>query len=158
MYYNPILFRSHRGADTLIQQAREWESSGEYPRAVECYVKVTKNVTQDTNVLEKCWLKAGELSIKFLGQERAASVVELVAPRLMEIGKNSHVSFFIHWSLNGGFSLAKAKNIWELYKPLVSDRGRNPATFNFVSNPLPPTPNILSFFTPPPSHECIEFL
>ena len=41
-----------------MQQAREWESSGEYQRAVECYVKVTNQVTQDQKILEKCWIKA----------------------------------------------------------------------------------------------------
>ena len=48
-----------------MQQAREWESSGEYQRAVECYVKVTNQVTQDQKILEKCWIKAsivGKLS------------------------------------------------------------------------------------------------
>ena len=75
-----------------MQQAREWESSGEYQRAVECFVKVTQKVTQDTNVLEKCWVKAAELSLKFLGQDRATQVVDLVGPRLVEIGKFTPVS------------------------------------------------------------------
>lgn len=41
----------------MVRQAREWESSGEYARAVECYLKVTTNLTDDRNVLEKCWMK-----------------------------------------------------------------------------------------------------
>lgn len=41
----------------MVRQAREWESSGEYARAVECYLKVTTNLTTDINVLEKCWMK-----------------------------------------------------------------------------------------------------
>lgn len=48
------------GAEALVQQAREWESNGEYQRAVECYVKVTNQVTQDLKILEKCWLKVSE--------------------------------------------------------------------------------------------------
>lgn len=88
---NVLLFYCS-GADTLLQQAREWESSGEYPRAVECYVKITNKVTQDTHILEKSWVKAGELSIKFLGHDRATSVVEIVGPRLTEIGKYAPVS------------------------------------------------------------------
>ena len=47
----------YRGAEALVQQAREWETSGEYVRAVECYVKVTNKVTSDTHILEKCWVK-----------------------------------------------------------------------------------------------------
>ena len=49
-----------RGAEALVQQAREWESNGEYQRAVECYVKVTSQVTQDQKILEKCWLKVSK--------------------------------------------------------------------------------------------------
>lgn len=41
----------------MIQQAREWESSGEYARAVECYMKVTPKLTSDLTVMEKCWMK-----------------------------------------------------------------------------------------------------
>lgn len=45
------------GIEAMVRQAREWESSGEYARAVECYLKVTTNLTDDRNVLEKCWMK-----------------------------------------------------------------------------------------------------
>lgn len=47
----------YRGAESMIHQAREWESSGEYARAVECYVKVTNKMTDDARILEKCWMK-----------------------------------------------------------------------------------------------------
>jgi len=46
-----------RGADTLIQQAQGWESKGEYLRAIECYARVTADVTADPNVLQRCWVK-----------------------------------------------------------------------------------------------------
>lgn len=45
----------------MIQQAREWESSGEYARAVECYLKVTDQLTSDREVLAKCWMKVCKL-------------------------------------------------------------------------------------------------
>ena len=56
-YEATMVKNSTRGAETLIQQAREWESNGEYQRAVECYVKVTPKVTQDVTILERCWVK-----------------------------------------------------------------------------------------------------
>lgn len=56
------------GADSLLEQARQWESSGEYLRAVECYVKLTKQHTEDVNLLEQAWYKAGDLAVKFLGK------------------------------------------------------------------------------------------
>ncbi len=45
----------NRGAGLL--QAREWESSGEYARAVDCYVKINSKVTADKNIMEKSWRK-----------------------------------------------------------------------------------------------------
>lgn len=41
----------------MLQQAREWESSGEYARAVECYLKVTDQITSDRDTMIKCWIK-----------------------------------------------------------------------------------------------------
>ncbi|KAK2889898.1 intraflagellar transport protein 172 homolog isoform X2 [Channa argus] len=74
-----------RGVEGLLEQAREWEQSGEYSRAVECYLKVK----DDSNLalMEKCWMKAAELSIKFLGGERAVEVIQVVGPRLTHLRK-----------------------------------------------------------------------
>lgn len=43
------------GVEGLLEQAREWEQSGEYSRAVEFYLKVK----DDSNgaLVEKCWMK-----------------------------------------------------------------------------------------------------
>lgn len=44
-----------RGAEGLLEQAREWEQSCEYSRAVECYLKVKDD--SDAALMEKCWMK-----------------------------------------------------------------------------------------------------
>lgn len=44
-----------RGVEGLLEQAREWEQSGEYSRAVECYLKVKDDA--NTALMEKCWMK-----------------------------------------------------------------------------------------------------
>lgn len=44
-----------RGVEGLLEQAREWEQSGEYSRAVECYLKVKDD--SNTALMEKCWMK-----------------------------------------------------------------------------------------------------
>ncbi|OWF38575.1 intraflagellar transport protein 172 homolog [Mizuhopecten yessoensis] len=87
-YDHEMTDKSTKGAESMVQQAREWESSGEYARAIECYLKVTPQLISDLNVVEKCWLKAGELAIKFLGQSKAQTVVEIVAPKLAEMRKH----------------------------------------------------------------------
>ncbi|CAC5423828.1 IFT172 [Mytilus coruscus] len=91
-YDREMTSSSTSGLEAMIQQAREWESSGEYARAVECYMKVTPKLTSDLTVMEKCWMKAAEISIKFLGNERAQAVVETVAPRMGEHRKFSQAA------------------------------------------------------------------
>lgn len=44
-----------RGVEGLLEQAREWEQSGEYSRAVEYYLKVKDD--SNTALMEKCWMK-----------------------------------------------------------------------------------------------------
>ncbi|XP_060947369.1 intraflagellar transport protein 172 homolog [Limanda limanda] len=73
-----------RGVDSLLEQAREWEQSGEHSRAVECYLKVKDD--SNTELMVKCWLKAAELSVKFLSGDRAVEVIQVVGPRLAQLG------------------------------------------------------------------------
>jgi intraflagellar transport protein 172 len=60
-YEAAVSKNSRKGAESLVGQAREWEGSGEYTRAVECYLKVTDEVTTDANLLFKCWMKVQDL-------------------------------------------------------------------------------------------------
>uniref|UniRef100_UPI003AACFFE7 intraflagellar transport protein 172 homolog isoform X1 n=1 Tax=Centroberyx gerrardi TaxID=166262 RepID=UPI003AACFFE7 len=76
-----------RGVEGLVDQAKEWEQSGEYSRAVEFYLKVKDG--SNTPLMEKCWMKAAELSIKFLSGERAVEVIQTVGPRLTQLRKYS---------------------------------------------------------------------
>ncbi|XP_074541957.1 intraflagellar transport protein 172 homolog [Halichoeres trimaculatus] len=76
-----------RGVEAFLEQAREWEQAGEYSRAVECYLKVKDDA--NINLSEKYWMRAVELSIKFLGTDRAMEVVHVVGPRLTQLRKFS---------------------------------------------------------------------
>ncbi|XP_061559670.1 LOW QUALITY PROTEIN: intraflagellar transport protein 172 homolog [Phycodurus eques] len=87
-----------RGVQGLLEQAREWEQSGEYSRAVECYLKMKDD--PNAALMEKCWIKAAELSIKFLGEERAVKVVQVVGPRLAQLRKyNTAAEQYLHVGL-----------------------------------------------------------
>ena len=88
----------------LLASARQFESSGEYLKAVECYLKVTPSVLaehqnddaaaggggggsepENTANLETCeslWVHASNLAMKFLQPESATQITELVASRL----------------------------------------------------------------------------
>ncbi|ELV13731.1 Intraflagellar transport protein 172 like protein [Tupaia chinensis] len=76
-----------RGVEGLVEQARQWEQAGEYSRAVDCYLKVRDS--GNSSLAEKCWMKAAELSIKFLLPQRSLEVVRAVGPQLVGIGKHS---------------------------------------------------------------------
>ncbi|XP_030200601.1 intraflagellar transport protein 172 homolog [Gadus morhua] len=76
-----------RGTEGLVEQAQKWEQSGEFTRAVECYLRVKES--SNAALTEKCWMKAAELSIKFLSRERAAEVVRDVGPCLAKLRKYS---------------------------------------------------------------------
>ncbi|XP_042245769.1 intraflagellar transport protein 172 homolog [Thunnus maccoyii] len=87
-----------RGVEGLLEQAREWEQSGEYSRAVECYLKVKDD--SNTALMEKCWMKAAELSIKFLSGERAVEVIQVVGPRLTQLRKyNAAAELYLNMDL-----------------------------------------------------------
>ncbi|CAB1340225.1 unnamed protein product, partial [Coregonus sp. 'balchen'] len=79
--------KGSRGVEGMVEQAKEWEQSGEYARAVECYLKVKDSANGP--LMEKCWMKAAELAIKFLTQERAVAVIHSVGPRLTQLRKYS---------------------------------------------------------------------
>lgn len=52
-YDRTVLSRGSHDAQTLMNQARQWEESGEYSRAVECYMKVS-NLKHSTNQCLLC--------------------------------------------------------------------------------------------------------
>ncbi|XP_077008571.1 intraflagellar transport protein 172 homolog isoform X7 [Tamandua tetradactyla] len=76
-----------RGTEGIAEQARHWEQTGEYSRAVDCYLRVRDSGS--SSLVEKCWMKAAELSIKFLPPQRSLEVVRAVGPQLIGIGKHS---------------------------------------------------------------------
>ncbi|XP_031717380.1 intraflagellar transport protein 172 homolog isoform X2 [Anarrhichthys ocellatus] len=87
-----------RGVEGLLEQAREWEQSGEHSRAVECYLKVKDDA--NTALMEKSWMKAAELSIKFLNGDRAVEVIQVVGPRLTQLRKyNAAAELYLNMNL-----------------------------------------------------------
>ncbi|KAM3856962.1 intraflagellar transport protein 172 homolog [Vipera latastei] len=86
-YEREVAKKGSRGIEGLLEQAREWEQAGEYARAVDCYLKVRD--PSNSTLMEKCSMKAAELSIKFLGQPRSIEVMRTVGPQLVSIGKLS---------------------------------------------------------------------
>ncbi|XP_005948489.1 intraflagellar transport protein 172 homolog [Haplochromis burtoni] len=87
-----------RGVEGFLEQAKEWEQSGEYSRAVEYYLKVKDD--SNTALMEKCWMKAAELSIKFLTADVAVEVIQVVGPRLAQLRKfNAAAELYLNMDL-----------------------------------------------------------
>ncbi|KAM4529832.1 intraflagellar transport protein 172 homolog [Fundulus diaphanus] len=87
-----------RSVEGLLEQAREWEQAGEHSRAVDCYLKVKDD--SNASLMEKCWVKAAELSIKFLSGDRAVEVVQIVGPRLTQLRKfNAAAELYLNMDL-----------------------------------------------------------
>ncbi|XP_068609645.1 intraflagellar transport protein 172 homolog [Brachionichthys hirsutus] len=74
------------GVNVLLRQARDWERSQEYLKAVECYLKVKDD--SDPAQMMKCWMKAAEISTKFLSEDESLEVIKVVAPRLKQLGNH----------------------------------------------------------------------
>jgi len=83
-YDNKVSDKSSFGAEGLLEQAAKWEASGEHEKAIEAYCKVVPSSSTDATNAIKCWLKAFEISQKFLKGARSEMVVQLVAPKLIE--------------------------------------------------------------------------
>ena len=70
-----------------VAQGRQLEESGEYMRAVECYLKIDSQTTRDVNILAAAWTKAAEIAIKFLDADKASDVASIAGPKLVEINQ-----------------------------------------------------------------------
>ena len=79
------LAESGRDVNVLLDQAQQWVETGEYERAVDCYLKVDRSNTNDTTTMATAWTKAAELAIKFLDSDKAIDVAQIAGPNLVII-------------------------------------------------------------------------
>jgi intraflagellar transport protein 172 len=88
-YDRESLAESSRDVDALMAQAQQWEETGEYERAVDCYLKVDRTNTNNTTTMATAWTKAAELAIKFLDSDKAIDVAQTAGPMLVEVGRHN---------------------------------------------------------------------
>eukprot|EP00698_Gefionella_okellyi_P025059 TRINITY_DN9055_c0_g1_i1.p1 TRINITY_DN9055_c0_g1~~TRINITY_DN9055_c0_g1_i1.p1 ORF type:complete len:1722 (-),score=456.28 TRINITY_DN9055_c0_g1_i1:33-5198(-) len=69
-----------------VAQAKMYERRGDYVRAIDSYLKVTKERSRDHDYLEETWETAVRLAMQFM-TDRAAQVVGTVSERLIEISR-----------------------------------------------------------------------
>lgn len=91
-----------RGVEGLLEQAREWEQSGEHSRAVECYLKVKDD--SNTALMEKCWMKVKE------HRGPVSSVSQVFVNETIDLGQK-----FSTWRINNIiFGLWASTRVWSL--------------------------------------------
>ena len=88
-YDRVSLANSSSNVDALLAQARQWEETGEYERAVDCYLKVNRTNTNNATTMATAWTKAAELAIKFLDSDKAIDVAQTAGPMLVEVGRHN---------------------------------------------------------------------
>ncbi|GFY01521.1 intraflagellar transport protein 172 homolog [Trichonephila clavipes] len=78
-----------RDVQQLYEQASSWEESGQYQKAIDRYLQITPSNTKDYDFIEKCWVKAAELSWKFMNKQHTEHLIQQIAPRLLQMKKQT---------------------------------------------------------------------
>eukprot|EP00042_Codosiga_hollandica_P051782 m.643612 g.643612 ORF g.643612 m.643612 type:complete len:1752 (+) comp58351_c0_seq22:791-6046(+) len=73
--------------DTILATARAYQSNGEHWKAIETYLQLSLEHTNDLDTLEEAWETAADLAIKFV-PARDKAVVVAASERLRSIGRH----------------------------------------------------------------------
>lgn len=72
------------GDNSPVALGRAYESRGDYSRAIDAYLKVSKEHSRDADFLEEIWENAVRLAMNYL-PDRAVDVGSVVSARLLEL-------------------------------------------------------------------------
>ena len=85
-YERNVLSRGQNYARAILGQAQQWEEAREHSRAVDCLVQISPQMTDDKDLLQKGWSRAGEMAVKFLDPHKAEEVASLLGKLVNNIG------------------------------------------------------------------------
>lgn len=74
---------------SLISHAREWEQSGQFKQAIQCYIKISQSSTSDRETIIRSLLKAADLTAKFVETDEAISISRSLGPKLIEMRQHN---------------------------------------------------------------------
>ncbi|KAE9551982.1 hypothetical protein FO519_004806 [Halicephalobus sp. NKZ332] len=86
-FENYQLKSGQKGAASFFVQARDWETQGEFRKAIETYLKIDESITPDTNLILQAHKHAGELVAKFMVGEEGAKILEKIGEKLVELNQ-----------------------------------------------------------------------
>lgn len=79
-----FIFAGLKDVTSLITHAREWEQSGQYKQAIQCYMKISQSSSADRETISKSLLKAADLTSKFVETSEAIVISRSLGPKLLE--------------------------------------------------------------------------
>ncbi|XP_075225811.1 intraflagellar transport protein Oseg2 [Lycorma delicatula] len=83
-YEQEVGARGLRDVSSILNQAQQWEQSGEFKTAVDCYLRVNSNNCKDPATIVKSLTEAAAITTKYLEPEEAFQVTKVLGPRLVE--------------------------------------------------------------------------
>ncbi|XP_054716571.1 intraflagellar transport protein 172 homolog [Uloborus diversus] len=81
--------RGSRDSQHLFEQASSWEETGQYQKAIDRYLQISPSNCNEFDFIEKCWVKAAELSWKFMNKQHTEHLVQQIAPKLLQMKKQT---------------------------------------------------------------------
>ncbi|XP_014243162.1 intraflagellar transport protein 172 homolog [Cimex lectularius] len=81
--------RGARDVTILLNEAKQWESSGQYITAVKCYLKVNVSNCQDASTIVKALTEAARITNNYLDGDEATEVTRILGARLVEMKQHN---------------------------------------------------------------------
>ena len=76
--------QNNQSPEQKLQQAKTYDDSRNYSKAIECYLQITKNDFNDYQLLGQIWRRAVQLAVTY-EKDKAMRVAKIVCTRLCEI-------------------------------------------------------------------------
>lgn len=70
--------------DQRLQQAKTWDDTRNYSKAIDAYMQITVDDFKDHQLLEQVWRRAVQLAVNY-EKDKAMNIVKIVCRRLCEI-------------------------------------------------------------------------
>jgi hypothetical protein len=75
---------SNASPEQKLQQARTWDDTRNYAKAIEGYLQINSDDFRDTQMLEQIWRRAVQLAVTY-EKDKAIKVVKIVCSKLCEV-------------------------------------------------------------------------
>lgn len=115
------------GSDAIIAKARKFEQNNDYARAIESYLSLGPQDTNNMDTLQQAWGQAASLAMSYQ-KHRMYDVIEQVSARLAEVGRHAAAGE-LHESIDDVQGAVRVYCQGHMYDRARQLAGNNP-TFN----------------------------